>query len=514
MTVRSQGRLPAASISKSTRSSIVKAVFSAVVVALAFVVTYGAAPHAFALHDVLGILSLALVVNAVLLLPTLLFRHFRHQLVVNAVIAGTVLAGALTMYVVHTSLYREGAAILVALSGVAYLTLLVVLKAIDDRPGAGAVLTTVALLGVGIVGIPVLAPHHHAGAASAPTAPNIWFSEKPNVYLVGFDGVTPAALLSKFGANSTPFHDVMSDRFRTFRNFFSNKQHTLGLYNMVLSLDDPYLMELDVNEDVRLFSGTHDAPLFRMFRRNGYEITTLYMDRYFGERRGPYIDNYIVTKNETACRKLDRTLLEISFYGYCAIRPLLETVWPAVDSSMANRRVVERLLRRSELQRPQLVVAHIYSPGHTGLDFDMEDDMAVFAPRYLTNADFAGVLLARIIDHLEVHDPNAILFVFGDHGPWLTRSLNGKENWSLAITDRQGTVGGVFPPQRCSAHLDPPAGRTTNYMTTMDVVYGIIRCLMGESGTADENSAASLERTEWYAFGDGGHLAYGDFLYE
>ena len=487
-----------------------KVAFSAAVVALAFAGTYASAPDTFAVNDVLGISFLALVVNSVLLAPVLFFRS---QLIANALAAGTVLLGALTMYVVHTSIYRGEWFLLGVLSTVVYVSLLVAYKAIDDHPWIGAVLAMVASLSIGAV-----LPSSPSGTNTTPSStspaasfelPDVSFSEKPNVYFLGFDGITPAALLGRFGTDTTSFHDLMSDRFRTFRNFFSNHEHTRASYNMMLSLDDTGVYE-NLDKDIPFFSGTHDVPLFRIFRRNGYEITTIAMDHYMGKERGPYVDNYVVTNSESICTKLGRPVVAVSFYGYCNIRPLFDPIWP-VQRAEASQRIVENMLQRSRFRRPQLVLAHIFLPAHAWQGFDMNDEyeMSRFAALYLASTEITARLLAQVVDHLEANDPSALLFVFGDHGPWLTKSLNREENWPLAITDRQATVAGVFPPQRCSAHLDPPPDRTVKYLTTLDVVYGIIRCL-----SEDDPLAKEFERTEWILIRGGVHLRYGDFLYE
>ena len=108
-----------------------------------------------------------------------------------------------------------------------------------------------------------------------------------------------------------------------------------------------------------------------------------------------------------------------------------------------------------------------------------QDDMAAFGARYVADIDYAAELLAQIVDHLEVHDPNAILFVFGDHGPVLTQGMDPSDDLPFYITDRYATIGGVFPSHRCASHLGPPADRAADYTTTLDAMHGILRCLSG-----------------------------------
>ena len=184
--------------------SAVKIVLSLAVVALAFATTYGAATHSFAAADLVGISALALAMNVVLLAAVAWL--IRSRIIANAFIAGVVLVGLFTMHIIHTDIYRDGGvAILIALSCAAYMAVFVGLHAVDDHPWAGVVLAAVALAGIGVA---LSQPHY--GRSLEPTIDQreireITFKQRPNVYLVGFDGMTPAALLERFDVESTPF---------------------------------------------------------------------------------------------------------------------------------------------------------------------------------------------------------------------------------------------------------------------------------------------------------------------
>ena len=497
----------------SSVSSALKVALSLLIVALAFSTTYGAAMHSFPATDLVGISILASAVNVVLLAATA--RLVRPRIAANAIMAGIVLAGLLTMHVVHTSTYRDGGMALIVLSLAAYVAVFVGLHAVDDHPSAGLVLATMALAGIGVA----LFPSYYVPTIDQREIREITFRQRPNVFLVGFDGMTPAALLERFDVESTPFHDLMSSRFRVFRNFFTSDVFTVWAFNSLLSLDE------DIRNRYRhgpggprrrLFAGMHDAPLFRLFRRNGYEITTLFADRYFGSKAGPYIDNYFTMRSDAACHHLDVAIRAISFYGYCTVGAWLAEVagvrsfesMKVEPMASANQRIVERVLQRSELKRPQLVLAHIYSPGHAGAHFDMHDQghMAAFSARYLADIDYAARLLAQIVDHLEATDPNAILFVFGDHGPLLAQGMESSNELPFFITDHYATAGGVFPRHRCSSYLGRPATRAADYTTTLDAMHGILRCLSGG------HSATKVEREHRVIIRYG--LPYESFLYE
>ena len=84
--------------------------------------------------------------------------------------------------------------------------------------------------------------------------------------------------------------------------------------------------------------------------------------------------------------------------------------------------------------------------------------------------------------------------------------MDPSDDMPFFITDHYATVGGVFPPHRCSKYLRPPADRAANYTTTLDAMHGILRCLSGGQ------SATNVERRDRVIVQH--HLHYEDFLYE
>ena len=311
--------------------STIKIVLSLAAVALASAMTYGAARHSFAAADLVGISILALTVNVILLATAA--RLIRSRIIANAVMAGIVIAGLFTMHIVHTDIYRGAMATLIVLSCAAYVAVFVGLHAVDDHPWVGVVLTVMALVGIGVA---LFRPHFErllALTIDQQEIQEITFEQRPNVYLVGFDGMTPAALLERFDVESTPFHDLMSSRFRVFRNFFTSNVMTMWAFNSLLALDENILNRYSrAIPYLRLFAGTHDAPLFRLFRSNGYEITTLFGDHYFGSRGGPYIDNYITMTPRWSAASSMSPFATFPSTGIAPSAPGLRSFWACVLS--------------------------------------------------------------------------------------------------------------------------------------------------------------------------------------
>ena len=86
--------------------------------------------------------------------------------------------------------------------------------------------------------------------------------------------------------------------------------------------------------------------------------------------------------------------------------------------------------------------------------------------------------MRQIIDHVKNNDPEAILFVFGDHGVFHSlRPPTFEDDPRLFMLGRYAIMGGVYPPDRCAEFLD--GAEAQGSMTTLDAVHAILKCLSG-----------------------------------
>ena len=311
-----------------------------------------------------------------------------------------------------------------------------------------------------------------------PTVRSVVFKETPNVYLVGFDAITPEAIAEKFmGIESTDFHQVMNEDMRRFRNLFANSVSTRHSLNTLLALDlDLYLKHwLDTGSWPNYFAGHDLSPLVWILRQNGYETTSIFENAYLGNRGGLGIDNYITKQKVALCSLLDEGIRPWAFWGYC---------WNQEVTSYRPSQFLPREeffaleLTEFEGSGPQFVIAHLLLPSHTPLkkfDYSNQADKDSFFKRYQERFNAAAIVLQQIIDHLRVNDPTAILFVYGDHGAWLSNGMRIEEDPTFFLQDRFGILGGVYPPDRCAAEFDEAESK--GYVTSLDVVHAILECL-------------------------------------
>ena len=368
-------------------------------------------------------------------------------------------------------------AALISMTGIGLVIAYAVFRYLNESHWGGVALLSVVAVGGAVVVWSFLhegRSSDSADRAQHPEVQDVTFEEKPNVYFVGFDSVVPEAILQKnLGVESTNFHRLFRKEMRRFNNLFASSVGTKNSFSTLMALSqDIFLAEHKPD----YFSGQSLSPLVSIMRENGYETTSIYNDFFFGHTKGPYIDNYLVNDETGAvCALMDEAVKKWALWGYCQITDASRSgteITPAGD-------FLVRELTGVGQDRPQFVIAHIYMPGHTLKSFRYDDlrDRESFVDSYISRSNQAASYLGQIIEHVRNDDPTAILFVFGDHGMFLSTGMQVKENPTFVIQDRFAVLGGVFPYDRCGPYFDQAEAK--RYMTTLDAVHAILGCLSG-----------------------------------
>ena len=420
---------------------------------------------------------------------------------------------------------RFWAALIVSCGG-GLIVLFLLSRIVDESHWRGTALVTVLSIGIATIIWTNLESEGRLESVNWEKHPKIRavkFKETPNVYFVGFDGMVPEIIMRKhIGVETTEFHKLFGREARRFRNLFANSVRTAYSLHTLMALDqDIFLNErsgtgFDLSPLIWImreghygsyFSGRDLSPLIWIMRENGYETTSIYNSYFFGQSQGPYIDNYVVNTKEGICALLHEDIRRWAFWGYCRI---VEGEWLRGAETPKGDFLV-RELTSLDGGGPQFVIAHLYMPGHAPdmFNYDNMADREEFADRYRRESDKAAIYLEEIIEHLRSSDPNAILFVFGDHGMWLSRGADLEENPAFFLQDRFGILGGVYPRDRCAGYFDEAESK--GYMTILDAVHAILTCLSGGQsalvGTRhDRFSGSGVPREHEYR--------YEEFLYE
>ncbi len=500
------------------KRKIYKFVFAALLIGGAFAATYTSSAVAFSELDFRQIILFGGAVNVVLLWAALFL--LRSEVIANVVLSLVVLAGVATAYVIHTDLFylAGNRAVLILLCAAACLALFVAFRVIDERHWGGIVLSAAALLSLGLLSLG-MEVRDLVGGTPTPVSGDttnirhVSFQETPNLYFVSFDAIAPRSLLSKYsGVESTEFHDLVEAKMRRFPNFFADSVHTTHSLNSLLALDvNVYrsqrreLRENGKDPDPFLFSGQNPSPLLSILHDNGYETSSIYFSRLFGKRKGPYIDHYHITSKKTVCNLLDTSIRNLSFWGYCRLF--------GGRYGGLQRLTAEQVVKVSgQNDGPQFVMAHLSVPGHTAGSFRYGnvEQFERFIEQYIRRSEKAARYLELIIRHLERKDPDAILLVYGDHGPLVSRGLEFKDDPKFVVQDNYGVLGAVYPRDTCASWFDEVL-TTQGYMTILDMLHTLLRCLSGGESALIEPRKRALHG---YGPISWRNLDYRWFLYE
>jgi hypothetical protein len=105
------------------------------------------------------------------------------------------------------------------------------------------------------------------------------------------------------------------------------------------------------------------------------------------------------------------------------------------------------------------------------------DERNAFHKTYLKLSKAAAEAMDKMLKAIRASDPDAIIFIYGDHGAWISRKLKFEDDPELFVLDRWGTLGAVIDGGRCVSYLDSPPSQ--QFQTTARIVASLLTCLSG-----------------------------------
>lgn len=489
--------------------------------------TYSSAPGEFSTFDLVFIVFLLSMIVS-------FETSIAHLFVRFPIAQNLILAGSATINILYVNLvlndayitlpkYAQTLALLVSV-----FIVFTFMNILDERTSISKVLTSLFAVAIAVVLAQTIFPGPSVsivpaapGKTSAKNIRIVDFKTKPNVYFVSFDSMIPKALLKKhLQLETTAYHEVLDVHFRPFVNFFADRPLTKSSLNSLLALDLEHFSEAARNDiEHYFFPGLAPSPLLELFKHNGYETTTLFRSAYFGQKKGPYVDNYRRPNsffNNDLCEFIDsQGWRALTLMGYCSFKNSVKVrsalKWLGV---IDDKKEIEFLLEhmRIGLQKgvPQMFLAYIFSPGHTKSGtFDRKADgmLETYKQQYFEASKKTAKQLNEIIHFVANEDPKAIVFAFGDHGPWISRQETFEEDSIFFVQDRYGVYGGIHPPNRCADSLSKTYNK--DFVTILQAAHMIIRCLSGGMNAFITLDNYRLPESETEA-----RNRYEDYLYE
>jgi hypothetical protein len=304
---------------------------------------------------------------------------------------------------------------------------------------------------------PAYATQQRASAPSADRPP------ARSVYAFGFDALASSrGLATLFGVREHPTRAVLESLgFRAY-DTFSAGEHTLSTFGRMFMLGDEF------NHTIArtFFNGMRPVPLYDRLRAMGLRIQFLYATEYFGvdahridyfypNRATPYICEFVDVRYALfACRPWFRAAME----RWLGIRLIARAIYAKRDDDVEFERIRARFAKAASDDARWFSFAHLWFPGHTALDYRFDDAVAAdrYRARYLEQLEQVAIYARQLVASIRERDPNAVIVIFGDHGPGLTRGasvgdrFDGKPLTADVIElDRRGILLGIHPRDFC-----------------------------------------------------------------
>ena len=349
-----------------------------------------------------------------------------------------------------------------------------------------------------------------------------------NIYLISFDSLVPPSLAQRFVGTEPGYADEMAAETELLQlsNGFTWTHPTKPSLNSILALDPDHFLTDKANR-MSYFPGQAGTPLLDFLRGRGYRIQTVFGSPYMGPEQGPYVDHYGITKEADAL--CTHAASQLVFFGLCEPRIFAavskrfsddtvgaeqarEIGWP--DSFFSR---IETTARDSD---PWFTMTHLYWPGHTSANYNMNnpDDVAAYRAYYERQSAIAGDLMKRLFDHLRENDPNAVLMLYGDHGTYSMRGAGPSilepptdpadfDDW---VVDHLGISLSIWPRSVCAPFVSDIQAQ--GWAVSNDVARRAVECATGEDPLDGKAVEWQMPIGRYYKILE--FREYDDFVYE
>lgn len=273
---------------------------------------------------------------------------------------------------------------------------------------------------------------------------SIKLKNKPNIYLIGFDSMTSKSWQKKYFGYEESYISTLEKYYDSYSGF-NLYVPTLHSLNAIMRFDQDRKVYGSIQPTIGLVNGKYQSPLLSLLNSNGYETNLYHWDTYFGEK-GRYLDNLILNEKKNLrstafCQSSNELQKNIFLLGACKKDSLFNKVtskyfrdgveiadtleeWPKF--------LIPHAIEKSSISnQPQFNILFFYRPiGHVSNTYDNnnKDHIKNYKKVYSKYSNLAKSLLETIRHQILNKDPDALVIIFGDHGPYMSNGLDCSKN--------------------------------------------------------------------------------------
>lgn len=333
-----------------------------------------------------------------------------------------------------------------------------------------------------------------AGSIETDEYSNFKFTSKPDIYLVSIDALIPSTLAKAYlSIDRLPYEEALFEGGHIFRNAFSSYARTYLTLNSVMRLANPkYLADPKYPElSENYFYGQSDSPIARIFRENGYNVRT---GTRFGEAAamaGPFISQPKLSEDTSIADSrfcVVSSKANYALFLLCPIANFINKGHLFPDLSDRYKKLIVEYQSIEDYSSPQLKYFYASNiTSHVGTSFRFDDRKMIdeYSIKYENDAENVYKYLSEILNSIRKKNRKSIVFVFGDHGAFLSNSIPFEKDPNLVVTDKYGVFASIAlntstcPTDKFSYY------KGNGYITPERVLASIIRCLTDNKNNFD-----------------------------
>ena len=263
---------------------------------------------------------------------------------------------------------------------------------------------------------------------------------KKDIYILIFESYPNSETLKFYGYdNNKQITFLKNNNFTIYNGIYSKGSTSLTSTSRILELKNKF------SKDARYYMNGN-AFILDIFKANGYETVGLFKSPYaFGSSPISW-DQYHPKDDVTKIG--GKTILKAIYEGYFRFDIFNDNY--DHDSYLKLR----KNYLGSDQEKPRLFYTHGDYPGHSqnsGKCFKNEKQ------KYFKGMKIANIQMKDDIEILKKNNPNSIIVIAGDHGPYLTKNCTAMKNYEqnevnkYDIQDRYGAFLAIHWPDDLDA---------------------------------------------------------------
>lgn len=267
----------------------------------------------------------------------------------------------------------------------------------------------------------------------------------PNIYLLVYDAYVSNETMAEYGINNAPQEEYLVEKgFKLYPHTYSVSQSTTSTMGRVLNVSSA---NVDLYEAV---SG--DSRVHKILKTLGYKNYGLFRSDYFFKR---FDSSYDYSTPEHLSKGQSKILISAILIGEFRFDLGMENFEPQSHEEYVSTK--QNIFKNNPVN-PVFIYSHSPIPAHSQNSGKcLPNETQLFKQRL----DRANIEMMQDIDIITETDPDAIVIIAGDHGPYLTKNCYDtnhaydiSEISRLDIQDRFGTFLAIRWPTEAYEKYD------------------------------------------------------------